>query len=263
MNHPWVLFLTTAGGVAILLLALALLMTSLARVRWLGDIFSRAPALDLFVALFTWIPWVAGATRAGWTGLAGALTGQVVTYFIWVAYHEQMHREAMKGPRIVKTLNRTVGRWQNHAALWGTLIALPAFWHFRFVEFLVYPLLVWTLKFPSYRQGDWVNVSRHKFEGLVGHDLFWCLYCDWMTGVTSLGMEMLRNVESFWCPIRFYDGKKCENCKLDYPDITGGWVAPDATMADVTRTLEQKYANGQRSWFGHKARLTVKGKEVV
>ena len=37
---------------------------------------------------------------------------------------------------------------------------------------------------------------------VIGHALIWCLYCDWMTGVWSLGTEMLRNVESFWYPIR-------------------------------------------------------------
>ena len=47
-----------------------------------------------------------------------------------------------------------------------------------------------------------------KVEGLVGHDRIWCLYCDWMTGVWSLGTEMLRNVESFWCPLRFSSDAK-------------------------------------------------------
>lgn len=261
MTHALLEFLTVAVGTAVLLTALALLLTGLARApRWLGDIFARAPALDLIVALFTWVPWVAAAARAGWWGLLGAVAGQAAAYFVWVAYHEATHRQAVAGPRIVKVLNRTVGRWQNHAALWGTMFALPAFWHFRLLELTVYPLLVKLLKFPAYRQGDWVNVSRHKFDGLVGHDLFWCLYCDWMIGVVSLGTEMLRNVESFWCPIRFHDGKKCENCALDFPDINGGWVPAAGTMADVQQTLERMYANGRRSWFGHRARLTVRGK---
>jgi thiol-disulfide isomerase/thioredoxin len=97
-------------------------------------------------------------------------------------------------------------------------------------------------------------VSRQKFEGLVGQDLIWCLYCDWMTGVYSLGAEMLRNVESFWCPIRFYDDKKCENCKLDFPDIERGWVAKEGTMEDVEEVLKKMYANSQSSWFGHPER---------
>lgn len=107
------------------------------------------------------------------------------------------------------------------------------------------------LDFPNYKHHEWVNVSRQKFQGLIGKDLIWCLYCDWMTGVYSLGAEMLRNVESFWCPIRFYDGKKCDNCKLDFPDIENGWIAADGTMDDVEELLKEKYGEEQRSWFNH------------
>ena len=128
-------------------------------------------------------------------------------------------------------------------------------------EVLAYPLLHWTCGLPRYRQGDWVNVSRQKFDGLVGHDLIWCLYCDWMTGVWSLGTEMLRNVESFWCPIRFASDKKCENCAIDFPDVNGGWTPANGTMADVVRTWEGHYAApGENPWLGHKVRLTVNGR---
>ena len=125
-----------------------------------------------------------------------------------------------------------------------------------------HPMLVALLGFPRYRSGDWIIVSRQKFEGLVGHDLVWCLYCEWMTGVYCLGAEMLRNVESFWCPIRFYDGKTCENCRLDFPDLDGGWVPAEGTMADVADTLQTKYGDGRREWYGHPARLTVEGESA-
>ena len=59
---------------------------------------------------------------------------------------------------------------------------------------------------------------------------------------------MLRNVESFWCPIRFYDGKKCQNCQLDFPDINQGWVNADGTMADVVQVLEQ-HADPKKPWI--------------
>ena len=76
-----------------------------------------------------------------------------------------------------------------------------------------------------------------------------------MTGVWSLGTEMLRNVESFWCPIRFDSNKKCENCQIDFPDINGGWVAANGTMKDVSDVLQQKYDDkGDSSWFGHPCR---------
>jgi hypothetical protein len=179
-----------------------------------------------------------------------------------------MHREASKGPRIVKALNRSVGRVRNHAAVWWTALAVPIFWLVRLAEVIVYPPLVWIVRFPRYRQGEWVNVSRHKFSGLVGHDLIWCLYCDWMTGVWALGTEMLRNVESFWCPIRFIDGKKCENCSLDFPDNEHGWVTPEQGMAGAVSVVEEKYPRGasENSWFGHPGRgvttrVTVEGRD--
>jgi hypothetical protein len=198
----------------------------------------------------------------GLAGVIGALVAQMLALFAWCWIHESMHREAARGPRIVKFLNRTVGRWRNHLALWVTLIALPGFWFIRLLEMCVYWPLVVLLDFPKYKQSEWINVSRQKFSGLVGHDLIWCLYCDWMTGVYALGGEMLRNVESFWCPIRYYDGKKCENCKTDFPDIAGGWVKADGTMADVEKVMEEQYGGGRREWFGHPARLTVKGKSI-
>ncbi len=259
MHQTWIQFLMVAAGTAFFLTGVTLLLSNLARAPLALQHFCiHAPGLDLMVALFSWIPWCAGAAIAGWKGLLGAVAGQIVTYCIWVTYHEQTHRQAVGGPRIVTFLNGAVGRWQNHACLWGTVLALPAFLHVRLIEVTIYPLLVVVLKFPAYRQRDWINVSRQKFDGLVGHDLFWCLYCDWMTGVTSLCVEMLRNVESFWCPIRFYNGKKCENCKLDFPDIHGGWVPPDGTMLDVEQTLERMYGDGQRSWYGHPSRLPAR-----
>jgi hypothetical protein len=106
-----------------------------------------------------------------------------------------------------------------------------------------------------------VNVSRQKFRGLVGHDLIWCLYCDWMTGVWSLGTEMLRNVESFWCPIRFASGKKCDNCKLDFPDVAGGWVPADSSVVEAAALVTEKFSGGQKGWFGHPVRLTIERKE--
>jgi hypothetical protein len=143
-----------------------------------------------------------------------------------------------------------------------TLIALPIFWGIRAIQMTLWWTLPVILNFPNYKQSEWINVSRQKFDGLVGHDLVWCLYCDWMTGVYSLGAEMLRNVESSWCPIRFYEGKKCANCAVDFPDVNNGWVAPDRSMADVVAKMEQMYGDGRREWFGHPARLTVKGKPL-
>ncbi len=252
----WIAGLTAAG-----VLGLALFLMLLGRLGSGGLAISsrlaRAPFLDVVVALFTIVPWAPAVWFGGWRGFLAAIVGQLVGLGAWVILHEWIYRQHTAGPRIVKVINRAVGRWRNHAALWVTAAVLPVFWLIRLAQVTMYPMLVLLLNFPRYKQGDWVNCSRHKFEGLVGHDLIWCLYCDWMTGVYSLGAEMLRNVESFWCPIRFYDGKKCENCRIDFPDIEGGWVKPSSNMAEVETVMKQMYGDGpggRREWFGHPAR---------
>jgi len=234
---------------------------------------ARAPGLDLAITWFTVLPWLLGALLLGWVGLAAGIAGQVVSVLLWSWGHELAHRKSAKGPRIVKVLNRLVGRPRNHIAVWITALAVPIFWIVRLGEWIIYPPLIVLVRFPRYRQRDWVNISRHKFAGLVGHDLIWCLYCDWMTGVWSLGTEMLRNVESFWCPIRFSSEAKCENCAHEFPDIWKGWVPADGSMDEVAAVLEEKYRphappeqqQPSNSWFGHptRAQLTLEGQTLT
>lgn len=239
----------------------------------LSDRCCRGLGLDLVVTYFTVAPWVVGAVMRGWWGVLGAVLAQVLAVLIWTVLHELTNfKHARPGrPRIVHSINRSVGRLRNHTAVWWTAWAVPIFWIVRVGEWFIYPPLTWLVRFPKYNQGEWVNVSRQKFQGLVGHDLIWCLYCDWMTGVWSLGTEMLRNVESFWCPIRFYSDKKCDNCKVDFPDLAGappgaaggpeGWVAANSDVTAAAALLEKKYPPGQKvnAWFGHPVRLTVDG----
>jgi hypothetical protein len=229
----------------------------------IGAWLCRAPGLDLVVSLFTWIPPTVLGILYGWRGVVASITGQVLGMLVWMFAHERANRKHAKGPRIVTFLNRTVGRLNNHVALWTTALAIPVFIVIRAAQLVVYPILPRLVGLPRHRDADWVNVSRQKFHGLVGHDLIWCLYCDWMTGVYSLGAEMLRNVESFWCPIQFASGKKCDNCKLDFPDIHDGWVAPEGTMGEVVATLEKMYGapatadlppDKRHPWFGHPVR---------
>jgi len=228
--------------------------------RALAAWLSRAPGLDILITYFTAAPLIVGPIVAGWTGLAAAVVSQVLTVMLWTLAHGLAHPAARKGPRIVTVLNGLVGTWRNFIAVWVTAIVVPMFWIIRMAEIFVYPFLVWLIRFPRYDHGEWVRVSRHKFKNLVGHDLIWCLYCDWMTGVWSLGSEMLRNVESFWCPIRFHREKKCDNCHHDFPDVFNGWVPADATMEDVTNILREKYGDAKvNSWYGHPTRLTIKG----
>lgn len=264
LHETLVLFGLLVGA----LLAVAGLLHLIPKLGALGkriaDSCCRAPVLDVIITYFTVLPPVVGAIVQGWRGVLVGIAAQVAAVLIWTPLHELAHPAGRKGPRIVHVLNRAVGRWRNHTAVWITALAVPVFWVVRVAEWIVYPPLIVLVKFPRYRMGDWVNVSRQKFDGLVGHDLIWCLYCDWMTGVWSLGSEMLRNVESFWCPIRFRSDKKCENCKIDFPDLENGWAPGDGNMGDVVAALEKHYhaESTTNAWFGHPARLTVEGKDV-
>lgn len=267
----------TAACFAALMVS-ACLFHLLARVGPVGrrvcDLASVAPLLDLVVFYFTMGP-VIGAI-ALWCGRGDQTFGRFVLLFLasilaqgvtlvaWSRFHEALHPGVRKGPRIHITMNRRVGPLRNTVAVWWTALAVPLFNIVRVAELLLYPMLIVLVRFPRYPMKDWVNVSRHKFSGLVGYDLIWCLYCDWMTGIWSLGTEMLRNVESFWCPIRFTSPEKCENCQIDFPDLNGGWVEAGKDMAAVTKTLEEKYPGpgGVNAWFGHPVRLTVDRKPV-
>lgn len=254
MNDFLLALITTTVSLS----CLALLLGGLASMGPAGKSVAvacqRAPGLDGVISLLTWIPWVLGLLLGGGWALLGVVLGQFAAVQIWCAFHEATHREAVAGPRILKVINSLVGPWRNHTALWLTTVVLPMFLLIRLSEIVLYPLLVALVGFPRYRHQEWINVTRHQFHGLVGHDLLWCHYCDWMTGVYSLGAEMLRNVESFWCPTRFHDERKCENCRADFPDIDNGWIAADGTMADVEKLLLEKYGNGPHCWFGHPER---------
>ena len=232
---------------------------SLSRLGKLGknisEFFCYAPGIDLALAYFMLLPIIVGSFVSGWAGVGVALLAEISVLWLWILAHEFAHRDVEQKGQIFRTLSSIKGKGRTHLAVWITALAIPVFWVVRFSEIIVYPPLTQLVGLPKYEVKDWVNVSRHKFEGLIGYDLVWCLYCDWMTGVWSLGTEMLRNVESFWCPIRFDNNKKCENCQLDFPDITGGWVAADGTMEDVSKVLQKNYkTDGESSWFGHPCR---------
>lgn len=267
------------------LLASAIFFHILVRLGSFGqracDACAKAPLLDLIVFDFCHGPHIAAAvvwsrstiTEPDWissisglcTLLAISIAAQAATLVLWSWFHEALNPGIRKGPRIVSTLNRRVGWFRNHAAVWWTALAVPLFTLVRLAEILIYPPLHWLVRLPKYNTAEWINISRQKFSGLVGYDLIWCLYCDWMTGVWSLGSEMLRNVESFWCPIKYTSPEKCEKCCIDFPDIEGGWVDAKGNIADVAKVLEEKYPgpNGDNGWFGHpsRANLTIEGKK--
>ncbi len=230
--------------------------------RRISESMCRAPMLDVLITYFGIAPLAVGPIVGGWIGLAGGIFGQISAVLIWSLLHSAANPRVRRGPRIHRTLNQIVGPWRNYTALWLTALMVPMFWTVRMIEIFLYPLIRGLVRFPKYDQGTWVCVSRQKFDGLISHDLIWCLYCDWMTGVWSLGSEILRNVESFWCPIRFSSHEKCANCQVDFPDVAGAWVSADGTMTQVTEVLNRKYdgtTDGANSWFGHPTRLTGNG----
>ena len=235
---------------ALLAFILEIVVISMIISAWkVDERVAAAPGVDIAISFLTWLPWAFFLWLAGWMGLAGCVIGQFAAMQAFCFWHWK--KTAYAGPSICRTLNRLVGSKSNNFALIATLPALPAFLLIRFSQLTTYPILVRTIKLPPYVQSEWVNVSRQKFQGLVGHDLVWCLYCDWMTGIYALGGEMLRNLESFWCPIRFYPGKKCENCKLDFPDVEQ-WVPANSDMKAVEDKLVEKYAGRKwNSWWSH------------
>ena len=218
----------------------------------------RAPYLDLVISSFTWIPWVAGACVAGWVGLLAAVFAQFLGIQIF-SFADRAIRGA-PADTLTAAQGRVLGPFRNHLALLATTPATIAFVLIRFTELFMYPVIAWLAKLPTYRQAEWVNLSRHKFAGLTGPDLLWCWYCDWMTGLWALGSDMLRNIESFWCPIRFHSETKNRNAALDFPDIHE-WTPADGTMEDVVRAFEIHY-DGERksSWWGHPDRSETEEK---
>jgi hypothetical protein len=210
---------------------------------------TSAPLLDLFISLFTWMPWAAGAFLCGWPGLLGAVVAQVL--FLHAFCLTDRLVRGKKGRTLTDAQSRLLGPVLNQVALLVTTPAALVFVLTRLAQILLYPWLTWLAKLPAYRASEWINLSRHKYDGLIVYDLLWCWYCDWMTGVWSLGSEMLRNVESFWCPIRFRDDKKNLNASTDFPDVNS-WVPADGTMEDAVKAFEAHYdGKSPNSWWGH------------
>ncbi|MGB3495742.1 MAG: hypothetical protein WBA57_23635 [Elainellaceae cyanobacterium] len=251
-------FVLYLGLTSALLLGALILQSIPLLGTWTKPISQRlthAPGLDAVVAYFTVLPLVVSVSKLGGWGIVVAVAAEVSAVMAWTFVDERVRSPQTKTVSMHMTLGKIVGKWRNHAALWITALAVPTFWIVRVAEWIVYPPLTGLIRLPAYDAKDWVNVSRQKFEGLIGYDLIWCLYCDWMTGVWSLGTEMLRNVESFWCPIRFSSEKKCENCKVDFPDVNSNWVPSTGTISEVNDLLRKEYDHdGDRSWHGHPSR---------
>lgn len=251
--------------------------------RRLSAALARAPGLDLVLVYLLQLPQAAGLV-AGWSlasarainpwlgalaGLGVSLLAQAVALVLWMRAHEAWHSRLRPRPHTIKRALRDVlgGGFSAHArnsvAVWWTALAIHVFFLIRVAQYVVYPVLVWLVRLPRLNHAAYVNVSRQKFAGLVGSDRVWCLYCDWMTGLWSLGSEMLRNLESFWCPIRFASPEKCARCTLDFPDVAASWVPASGTMAEVDAVLRAHYPgpNNENSWHAAPVPLSVRGRE--
>jgi len=213
------------------------------------DKIAEAPALDFFVSLFTWIPWGFGFWANGWLGLLAAVVAELIFLHVFCLVHRAVYGK--KGRTLTDAQGRLLGPLRNQLCLLVQTPAIFAFVGIRLTELLLYPAIAAIGKLPTYKQSEWVNLSRHKFSGLIGYDLLWCWYCDWMTGLWSLGSEMLRNIESFWCPIQFQSPIKNKNASIDFPDVAK-WAPADSDIEEAVKRFEQHYEPGKpHSWWGH------------
>lgn len=240
------MFLLTLGGMFVGL-CVAAVFTRLAYA--VSDKIATAPVLDVFVSVFTWIPWVTGWMAMGWPGVLASAVAQLVFLHAFCLVHRALRGK--KGRTLTDAQGRVLGPVRNQLCL---LVQTPAIFVFvavRAAELFLYPPIAWLGRLPLYKQGEWVNLSRHKYDGLIGYDLLWCWYCDWMTSLWCLGSEMLRNIESFWCPIQFQSAEKNVHASIDFPDVKN-WAPPHGTMEDAVRLIEEHY-DGKRknSWWGH------------
>ncbi|MDX1679670.1 MAG: hypothetical protein R3242_02965 [Akkermansiaceae bacterium] len=216
------------------------------------DKILQPPGVDLVIGLYTFIPWIVGYCLWDWSGVLASVLAEVLCLHIFCIADRLVRGRPTR--TIMQANHQLVGVLRNQLGLHATLPAVPLFWAVRLGSFTVYPLVALFAKLPQYKHKEWVTISRQKFEGLIGYDMVWCLYCDWMTGLWSLVTEQLRNVESFWCPIRFHADKKCENCVSSFPDLEE-WTDHRASTNEVVDLLKEKYEGREsNSWWGHKER---------
>lgn len=249
----FVFFLILAGGIFIFL-GFAALLTRFA--YSVTEKIAQAPLLDGFVSLFTWIPWLLGFYVSRWSGLGAAVIAQILFLHAFCLVHRKLRGRT--GRTLTDAQGRVLGPIRNQLCLLVQTPAIFVFVAIRMAEIILYPLIAALGRLPTYRQSEWVVLSRHKYDGLIGYDLLWCWYCDWMTGLWCLGSEMLRNIESFWCPIQFESPIKNRNVAIDFPDLKE-WAPADGTMEDAVRLIEKHYrSDTPNRWWGHRDRAPEK-----
>ncbi len=208
------------------------------------EFLARPPAVDFIVIGYTAGPWIAGGfAGAGihqyWLGALGGLTAVTFAQMIALELFDFIHcriaaRRGIQSLRINHTIERRFGKFKNRFCLWLTVPSIPLFLYNRF-GFLGFFIFEKMLGFSHFKTSDYITVSRQKIQNLVGADLVWCLYCDWMTGGWTLTSEILNEVESFWCPLQFDDRTKCEKCANYFS--TGHWTPPQTTAAEIGKIV--------------------------
>lgn len=243
-----------AGATIALLLALNIVLALTP--KSLKDRLFVGFGVDAVLAIFTLGPFALALslpqTRAGgwlaWLIVPGATA---LGYLLLWCVLDELIRGKHGVFSIRKRWIRSDG-WLRYALGWSILLAVPVFWTVRIAEIIVYPALNIAWGLPKLRTRDYIALSRHKTQGLVGADYIFCLYCEWMTGLWSLGTEMLRNLESMWCPLRFGRADQCDRCTAVFPDIAE-WADPAEGMAGVERFFDLYYEGrpmGERTHLG-------------
>lgn len=212
--------------------------------------------VDAVIAIFTLGPIALALAlprtrEGGWVAwLASPVVASCVFLALWCVGDELIRGER-GGFRIWRYWLRRDGLLR-YLLGWSILLAVPVFWMIRVAEVVVYPALNAAWGLPRLRTRDFIALSRHKTRGLVGADYLFCLYCEWMTGLWSMGTEMLRHLESMWCPLRFGRAEQCDRCSATFPDIPE-WTDPEEGMPAIQRFYELHYEGrplGERSHLG-------------
>jgi hypothetical protein len=132
-------FLHSAGAVFIGL-AIAALLTRIAYA--ITDRIAQASWLNLFVSLFTWAPWVAGAVLDGWIGVAGAVIAQMIFLHAFCLVHRALRAIGKKkGRTLTDAQGRVLGPFRHQLCLMVQTPAILVFAQIRLAEILLYPAI--------------------------------------------------------------------------------------------------------------------------
>ena len=94
--------------VVIIFLELAVCAVATRIVFLFSEKISEAPWLDLFVSLFTWVPWFSGAWLMGWSGFFAAIVAQLVFLHAFCLVHRSIH--GRKGRTLTDAQGRVLSR---------------------------------------------------------------------------------------------------------------------------------------------------------